>query len=335
MLAKDILPDPRVARIALMGTRRSGKTSIERVVFHKMSPHECLFIEPTHEIEVVDVNNNPLMNGLQIIDFPGAYEFIADDSTQPDPKVIFKACRALVLVIDIQDEPHTESIEYIVRMIELAYAANSRIKVEVIIHKVDGDSDIGDIKMSAYSQKVINESVTEHLRLSKTKASVRFFMTSIYDHTIFEAFSSIVQKLIPQASYLANLLDTLSSRCDMEKTFLFDVLTKIYLATDSNPFDMSTYELCSDMVDVVIDVSCIYGLEESSKSIAFDKESSSVIRLSSGYVVYLREVSNYLALVCVMREKSFAKSGLVEYNLKCFKDGLADLFSEGSQLSKV
>ncbi len=35
-------------RILLMGPRRSGKTSIERVVFHKMSPHETLFLESTH-----------------------------------------------------------------------------------------------------------------------------------------------------------------------------------------------------------------------------------------------------------------------------------------------
>ncbi len=47
--------------------------------------------------------------------------------------------------------------------------------------------------------------------------------------------------------------------CAMEKAFLFDVVSKIYVATDSNPVDMQTYELCSDMIDVVIDVSCIYG----------------------------------------------------------------------------
>jgi len=47
--------------------------------------------------------------------------------------------------------------------------------------------------------------------------------------------------------------------CGMEKAFLFDIVSKIYVATDSNPVDMQTYELCSDMIDVVIDVSCIYG----------------------------------------------------------------------------
>lgn len=45
----------------------------------------------------------------------------------------------------------------------------------------------------------------------------------------------------------------------IEKAFLFDVVSKIYIATDSSPVDMQSYELCSDMIDVVIDISCIYG----------------------------------------------------------------------------
>lgn len=45
----------------------------------------------------------------------------------------------------------------------------------------------------------------------------------------------------------------------IEKAFLFDVVSKIYIATDSTPVDMQTYELCCDMIDVVIDISCIYG----------------------------------------------------------------------------
>ncbi len=45
----------------------------------------------------------------------------------------------------------------------------------------------------------------------------------------------------------------------MEKAFLIDVVSKIYVATDSAPLDMQTYELCSDMIDVVVDVSSIYG----------------------------------------------------------------------------
>jgi Ras-related GTP-binding protein C/D len=45
----------------------------------------------------------------------------------------------------------------------------------------------------------------------------------------------------------------------VEKSYLLDVFTKMYIATDSVPVDSHTYELCADLVDVVIDVSCIYG----------------------------------------------------------------------------
>lgn len=50
----------------------------------------------------------------------------------------------------------------------------------------------------------------------------------------------------------------------IEKAFLFDVVSKIYIATDSSPVDMQTYELCCDMIDVVIDISCIYGSVDTS-----------------------------------------------------------------------
>lgn len=38
-----------------------------------------------------------------------------------------------------------------------------------------------------------------------------FYLTSIYDHSIFEAFSKVIQKLIPQLPTLENLLDIFSN----------------------------------------------------------------------------------------------------------------------------
>ena len=97
------------------------------------------------------------------------------------------------------------------------------------------------------------------------------------DLCTLQAFSRVVQKLIPQLPTLENLLNILISvgavscashgdvmglctqNSGIEKAFLFDVVSKIYIATDSSPVDMQSYELCCDMIDVVIDVSCIYG----------------------------------------------------------------------------
>lgn len=70
-------------------------------------------------------------------------------------------------------------------------------------------------------------------------------------------FSFFVQCFVFAPS-LINTLHVLQ-HSGIEKAFLFDVVSKIYIATDSSPVDMQSYELCCDMIDVVIDVSCIYG----------------------------------------------------------------------------
>jgi hypothetical protein len=118
------------------------------------------------------------------------------------------------------------------------------------------------------------------------------------------------------------------------------------------------------MIDVMIDISSIYGLspnaieqepelnlvpltiqstiqsQTSASStlnmtsaaspspiqLPFDEESMSVIRLNNGMVLVLRQVTDYLALVCLHRADSFAeKRGLLEYNLTVFRESVAEV----------
>mmetsp|Transcript_19631 Transcript_19631/g.14346 ORF Transcript_19631/g.14346 Transcript_19631/m.14346 type:complete len:105 (+) Transcript_19631:647-961(+) len=95
---------------------------------------------------------------------------------------------------------------------------------------------------------------------------------------------------------------------------------------------MKHYEICSELIDVLIDVSCIYGIDEQGGSLKFDKESSSIIRLNhaggqdENIVLYLREVDKCLALVCLINEREFHKQHLINYNIDCFKEGLKKIF---------
>ena len=134
--------------------------------------------------------------------------------------------------------------------------------------------------------------------------SLAFQLTSIYDHTIYVALSKVVQKLLPQVTFISQMMDTLISRSKIQKAFLFDVISKVYIATDSTPVNMQHYEICSELIDVLIDVTCIYGYDEENGS-KFDKKSSSIIRLAhannqENIVLYLREVDKCLALVCLI-----------------------------------
>jgi len=319
----DLEPAER-PKILLMGLRRSGKSSIQKVVFHKMSPNETLFLEATNKIQKDEVSNSSFVQ-FAIWDFPGQVDFF--DPTF-DIDMIFSGCGALIFVIDAQDD-YLEALAKLNVTAAKAYAVNPRMRLEVFIHKVDGLSD--DTKMD--TQRDIHQRATDDLTEAGLEQQVHlsFYLTSIYDHSIFEAFSKVVQKLIPQLPTLENLLNIFISNSQIEKAFLFDVISKIYVATDSSPVDMQSYELCCDMIDVVIDVSCIYGLGEQVDTTAFDNQSASIIRLNNSTILFLKEVNKVLALVCILREENFEHEGLIDYNFTCFRKAIEKVFDARSK----
>ncbi|NXE26533.1 RRAGC protein, partial [Ardeotis kori] len=273
-------------RILLMGLRRSGKSSIQKVVFHKMSPNETLFLESTNKIYKDDISNSSFVN-FQIWDFPGQMDFF--DPTF-DYEMIFRGTGALIYVIDAQDD-YMEALTRLHITVSKAYKVNPEMNFEVFIHKVDGLSDDHKIETQRDIHQRANDDLTDagleklHLRFRSTD----LFINSLIIQGPFACFSS--------------------SNSGIEKAFLFDVVSKIYIATDSSPVDMQSYELCCDMIDVVIDVSCIYGLKEDGTGSAYDKESMAIIKLNNTTVLYLKEVTKFLALVCILREESFERKG--------------------------
>jgi len=307
--------DPRIAslpRILLMGPRRAGKTSIQRVVFHKMSPHETLFrLEATQMLERAVVDHTPLCR-FTIWDFPGdQYEYGYDDQQQqqqedtkedggeggynnisddPDSQQqqknqqqqgssnyddqIFSKATALIFVLDAQDEPYDHVLQSFTDTVTRAVRANPTIAVEVFVHKVDGELFLSD-EAKYDCRRDVMQQVADELAdagLSHDAIPISYHLTSIYDHSVFEAFSRVVQRLIPELPTLEHLLNVLVSTCSMEKAYLFDVASKLYISTDSSPVDMQSVELCSDMIDVVLDVSGIYGMGGTGSNKKKDKQ---------------------------------------------------------------
>jgi len=60
------------------------------------------------------------------------------------------------------------------------------------------------------------------------------------------------------------------------------VASKLYISTDSSPVDMQSVELCSDRIDVVLDVSGIYGMGAVSGTKNNCKKQSQVSSLKNG-----------------------------------------------------
>ena len=139
-------------RILLMGARRAGKSSIQKVVFHKMSPHETLFIEATNKIVKNDIANSQFVQ-FEAWDFPGHVD-TSSDAVKPEST--YGGCGALVWVIDAQDD-HAEAISRLAATIVTAHRINPSIVFEVFVHKVDSLSDDQRIECQREVQNQLND----------------------------------------------------------------------------------------------------------------------------------------------------------------------------------
>jgi Ras-related GTP-binding protein C/D len=233
---------------------------------------------------------------FQVWDFPGHLDYFDPAFEQAE---IFSEIGALIWVIDAQDE-YLDAIQRLNATILHLQQTYPAINVEVFVHKVDGLSD--DYRVDTF-RDIVQRVQDELLDHGVETAPVHFHQTSIYDHSIFEALSKVIQKLIPELPTLEALLNSLCRNCHIEKAYLFDLVSKIYIASDTSPTDIGSYEICSDYIDVIIDITEIYGArpeEADDRNGASSQETGngpaeSLITLEKkGNYLYLREVHRYV-----------------------------------------
>ncbi|RMJ23909.1 GTP-binding protein [Aspergillus sp. HF37] len=285
-----------------------------------MPPNETLFLESTTRIQKDSIHS---FMEFQVWDFPGQLEYL-DPSF--DLEAIFGTCGALVWVIDAQDD-YMDSVTRLNRTILTVQQYYPNVNIEVFIHKVDGLSD--EYRADTF-QDIVQRITDELSDAGYENAPVHYYLTSIYDYSVFEAFSKVIQKLIPNLATLENLINTLSNNCGFEKTYLFDVLSKIYIASDTRPVDMGAYEMCSDYIDVIVDVAELYSWEDPDRKAKGDqiREAESHVVLQDETMVHLMEMNKYLCLVSVIRNSAAKeKKGLIDMNCRTFQEALNDVFS--------
>ena len=161
----------------------------------------------------------------------------------------------MVWILDAQDD-YIESVGRLTETILQLQQLYPDIKYTVFIHKVDSlGSDFREDIVRDIIQRILDDLADAGLE----NPPVSFYPTSVYDDSVYEALSKVLQLLNPQLATFEALLNTLAGACKLQKLYLFDVLSKLYIAADTSPVDMAGYTLCSDYIDTIIDLAEIYG----------------------------------------------------------------------------
>lgn len=223
---------------------------------------------------------------FQVWDFPGQLDYF---DPHFDTSEIFAEIGALVWVIDAQDD-YSESLDRLTRTIVNLQGSFPHINIEVFVHKIDSLNE--EFKTDIF-QDIVQRVGDELSDQGYINPNVSYHLTSIYDSTIFEAFSKVIQKLIPQLDTLQNLLNTLVNNSGMAKAYLFDIISKIYVASDTRPIDMDVYEMCSDYIDVIVDITDLYGYPRENRVVLGEQmeEAESSITIHDGTMIYLKEMN--------------------------------------------
>ena len=65
--------------------------------------------------------------------------------------------------------------------------------------------------------------------------------------------------MIPCSPNICKLLNHFATYSKIEKVYLFDLVTKLYIAhNDEKLTDQFKYDICSDILDIFIDISYLY-----------------------------------------------------------------------------
>lgn len=124
---------------------------------------------------------------------------------------------------------YNQPISRLVEFITAAYAENPEISVEVFVHKAEKLQEDDKIGMLVDNQprdvlryftadnfRQIHGRVTDRLSdisSAYVQMHLNFHLTSVYDHSLHEAFSKVLHKLTDSLPYLEELLNVFCAVC--------------------------------------------------------------------------------------------------------------------------
>lgn len=308
--------EDNLPKIVVCGLRRSGKSSVLRVLFNKLSPHEASYIEPTTGPTFLPMSTNPLLN-MRIAEIPGNWQW--DESAEMD-EIFFAKCQSLIFVIDSSSEDVPSAVYSLSkRVIARALAVNSEIHVHLFLHKIDANYKFDPDSVQAESNKALfmQTIVSKISQDVKRRIDLSAHCTSIFDTSIHEAFSKVVQRPLLASGKVEQIMDAIVTTCRLEKAVLFDIVSKLNFATDSTGHSSSTYSLLQDMLEVVVDMGSIYNNNHLTS-----ENTECSISLSNGEILFMRLIEKSLAFVAIIKAENFDKTFLLNHNLNAFKDAL-------------
>ena len=229
-------------KVLLMGKSGSGKTSMRSIIFANYLARDTMRLGPTLDVEHSHVRflGNLVLNLWDCGGQDAFYENYFD--SQRDH--IFRSVELLIYVFDIESSDAQKDNDHFAGCLE-AIAQNSKdARIFVLIHKMDLVPEDSRERVFAEAEGRVGELAGVH-GLATTCCK-----TSIWDETLYKAWSNIVYSLIPNIKQLESHLGEFCDVCNADEVVLFERATFLVISqsTRVEHHDMHRFEKISNII---------------------------------------------------------------------------------------
>lgn len=228
-------------KVFLMGKSGSGKTSMRSIIFANYLARDTMRLGPTLGVE----NSHVRFLGNLVLNLwdCGGQDAFMENYFESQREQIFRAVEVLIYVFDIESPERKKDIEIFSTCIDAIKQNSKNAHVFALIHKMDL------IHKEEDRNRLFEERASE-IRKIADPLKVTCFGTSIWDETLYKAWSSIVYALVPNVHVLESNLQRLTGLCEADEIVLFEKATFLVIshATQREHDDVHRYEKISNII---------------------------------------------------------------------------------------
>jgi len=224
----------------LMGKSGSGKTSMRSIIFANYIARDTKALAATINVEHSNIRFLGNLS-LNLWDCGGQVSFMENYfDSQKDH--IFRNVEVLIYVIDVDNRDFEKDQSYFRSCIEAIRQNSENAKIFVLLHKMDLLTE--EQRERCYNQKY------NALAAIALPLKINCFATSIWDETLYRAWSSIVYSLIPNIEQLSQHLAAFCNICEADEVVLFERSTFLVIshASTRQHQDVHRFEKISNII---------------------------------------------------------------------------------------
>ncbi|KAJ7080344.1 Gtr1/RagA G protein conserved region-domain-containing protein [Mycena belliarum] len=232
-----------------MGASGSGKTSMRSLIFSNNPASLTARLGATIDVE----QNHVRFLGDLILNLwdCGGQDAFMDSYLTTQRSTIFQHVGVLIYVFDVESAEMHKDLEYFRDCLDGLRAFSPEAGVFLLVHKMDLVRDRG--ATFERKKKELQEHGDKGLVPGQPATSLTVFGTSIYDESLYRAWSSIVHTLIPNAAVLSKHLSIFAEACSATEVVLFERTTFLVIATSAPPpaaaaLEATRYERTSELI---------------------------------------------------------------------------------------